>query len=88
MLCSIFASLQTLLISQICFAFLARRKRTTTDGGDEKDTAIKYSLDKVFEKEEKTKFELLVKQIKANFTTNFQKMDLVKSYPNLFELLW
>ena len=49
---------------------------------------MKYSLDKVFEKEEKTKFELLVKQIKANFTTNFQKMDLVKSYPNLFELLW
>ena len=49
---------------------------------------MKYSLDKVFEKEEKTKFELLVKQIKANYTANFQKMDLVKSYPNLFELLW
>ena len=49
---------------------------------------MKYSLDKVFEKEEKTKFELLVKEIKANFTKNFQKMDLVKSYPYLFELLW
>ena len=67
-----------------------RRKRSIPDtvGKEQKDSSITYSLDKIFKKEEKTKFELLIKQIKANYTANFLKMDLIKSYPNLFELLW
>ena len=61
-----------------------RRKRRSTTG----DTLIKYSLDKVFVQDEKLKYDLLVKKLKDNFTANFVKMDLIKSYPNLFELLW
>ena len=67
-----------------------RRKRSVTDKdvNDEGKDSVKYSLDRVFVQEEKIKHNLLVKQIKANYTSNFMKMDLYKSYPNLFELLW
>ena len=57
-----------------------RRKRNTIE-----DT---FSLDRIFIKDEKQKFELLAKQLKDTYTDNFLKMDVVKSYPNLFELLW
>ena len=60
-----------------------RRKRNANE-----NMSIQYSLDRIFVKDEKQKFELLVKQQKDAYTANFLKMDLVKSYPNLFELLW
>ena len=68
-----------------------RRKRNSIDeayGGHKENKSIKYSLDKVFVKDEKQKYELLVKQLRHTYTANFLKMDLIKSYPNLFELLW
>ena len=56
---------------------LKRRKRST-----------KASLDRVFVPAEKLIYEEAVNQIQKSYSENFKKMNLQKSYPNLFQILW
>ena len=46
------------------------------------------SLDKVFVKEQKQKYEKIAKRSQQSASENFKKMNLEKSYKSLFEILW
>ena len=46
------------------------------------------SLDKVFVEAKKIRHMCQVKQAKKKQIESFKKIDLVKSYPNFFEVLW
>ena len=46
------------------------------------------SLDKVFVEAKKIRHICHVKQAKKKQIESFKKIDLVKSYPNFFEVLW
>ena len=46
------------------------------------------SLDKVFVKEKKQKYDKIAKRSQQSASENFKKMNLEKSYKSLFEILW
>ena len=61
-----------------CLNLNSRHKRSTT----------KASLDRVFVPAVKQIYDEAIKKIRQSYSENFKKMDLQKSYPNLFQILW
>ena len=57
-------------------------------GIDKRSTQEVGSLDRVFVLEKKIKYEAEVQAFRQSFKETFKKIDLVKSFPSLFEILW
>ena len=55
---------------------------------DKRSTQEDASLDRVFVLEKKIKYEAEVQAFRQSFKETFKKIDLAKSFPSLFEILW